>query len=391
MRPLTPVVIGLALAGPGHKAAAQRITGTRVSALPALNYNSDEGFGYGVIGGVYGHGDGAVDPYYWAVEPLLFFTTNGRRELRVFGDVPYALRRRIRISGLVLWDRDCCQPYYGLGNATTYDPALASPDSGPSFYTYLRERVTGLVDVQWRAIGPLRVLVGYAAHHMSASSRSPATRFAADSATGVFPADDGSTLSAGLKLGLVLDTRDQERDPRRGVWIDALVWRGMTVLGSDRTFTRWTGTFRGYLPVTDGLNLAVRVLGETVTGDMPVALLPDMGSSLGDLTELGGGRTIRGVFRARLLGWRRGFANLEARWRDGRFGLLGQEFRPGLVAFFDAGRVWSPGESLTLSALKWGTGGGGRLTWGDAFIVTCDVAYGEEAGVQFYIDVGHLF
>ena len=179
MRPLTLLVVGLVLAGLWGEAQAQRITGTRVSALPAVNYNSDEGFGYGVIGGVYGHGDGAVDPYYWAVEPLLFFTTNGRRELRVFGDLPYALGRRLRISGLALWDQDCCQPYYGLGSATTYEPALASPDVGPNYYTYLRERVTGLVDVQWRAIGPLRVLVGYAAHHMSASSRSPETRFAA--------------------------------------------------------------------------------------------------------------------------------------------------------------------------------------------------------------------
>jgi hypothetical protein len=379
------------LASAWHDASAQRITGTRVSALPALNYNSDEGFGYGAIGGIYGHGDGAVDPYYWAVEPLIFFTTNGRRELRVFGDVPYALHRRLRISGLMLWDQDCCQPYYGLGNATTYDSALASPDSGPNFYTYDRERVGAVADVQWRAVGPLRVLLGYAAHHMSAASRSPATRYAADSAAGVFPAEDASSISAGLKLGVVLDTRDQERDPRRGVWVDALVWRGMPALGSDRTFTRWTAAFRGYLPLTRGLNLAVRVLGETVTGDMPVPMLPDIASSLGDLSELGGGRTLRGVFRGRLLDSRRGFANLEARWRDGRFELLGQQLRPGLVAFIDAGRVWATGESLTFQDLKWGTGGGGRLTWGDAFIVTLDVAYGQEAGVQFYIDVGQLF
>ncbi len=385
------LIAALALAGGWHGASAQRITGTRVSALPALNYNSDEGFGYGVIGGVYGHGDGAVDPYYWAVEPLIFFTTNGRRELRVFADIPYLVHRRLRVSGLVLWDQDCCLPYYGLGNATTYDPVLANPDLGPNYYTYVRERLTGLADLQWRALGPLRVLVGYAAHRMDASSRSPATRFAADSAAGVFPATDGITVSAGVKLGLVLDTRDQERDPQRGVWIDALVWRGMPALGSDHTFTRLTGTFRGYLPLTRGLNVALRVLGETVAGDMPISMLPDMGSSLGDLTELGGGRTLRGVFRGRLLDRRRGLANLEARWRGGRFDLLGQRLRPGLVAFLDAGRVWSPGESLTLRNVAWGTGGGGRLTWGDAFIVTFDVAYGREAGVQFYIDVGQLF
>jgi hypothetical protein len=217
MRALKAVRVAVLLAAiPAPGAGQTRVTGTHLSALPALNYNSDEGFGYGLVGGVYAYGDGTRDPYRWAVEPLLFFTTNGRRQVRVYVDLPY-VRDRLRLTVLGAWDRDCCYPYYGLGNATPYDPALAAPDSGPSFYSYRRERVSGEADVQWRAWRGVRVLVGFAAHRNAATSRAPDTRFALDSLAGVITGE-ATAVSAGLKVGLVLDTRDQERDPTRGIW-----------------------------------------------------------------------------------------------------------------------------------------------------------------------------
>jgi hypothetical protein len=390
MRALKAVRVAVLLAAiPAPGAGQTRVTGTHLSALPALNYNSDEGFGYGLVGGVYAYGDGTRDPYRWAVEPLLFFTTNGRRQVRVYVDLPY-VRDRLRLTVLGAWDRDCCYPYYGLGNATPYDPALAAPDSGPSFYSYRRERVSGEADVQWRAWRGVRVLVGFAAHRNAATSRAPDTRFALDSLAGVITGE-ATAVSAGLKVGLVLDTRDQERDPTRGIWADALLWRGLEPLGSATTFTRLTGTVRVYAPVRDDLTVAARALGESVWGDMPLAMLPDLASSDRDIAEFGGSRTVRGVFRGRLLAPRRAFGNLEMRWRAGRFRLVGQSFRPGAVLFVDGGRVWGEGEAFALTGLAWGTGAGARLAWGEAFIIALDVAYGEEAGVQYYLDIGHLF
>ena len=38
-----------------------------------------------------------------------------------------------------------------------------------------------------------------------------------------------------------------------------------------------------------------------------------------------------------------------------------------------------------------GRGGGLRLTWGEAFVVAMDAAYGPEAGIQNYVGLGHLF
>ena len=370
--------------------AQERLSGIRVSGLPAVNYNSDEGFGYGIVAGIYDHGDGTRDPYRWAVEPLLFFTTGGHTTLRAFVDIPYLLPT-LRLSVLAALDRDCCSPYFGFGNASPYDPTLASPDSGPNPYTYRRNRVTGSVDVQWRPGGPVRLLGGVAAYRNIADSRGGNTQFALDSVAGVFPAADAATTTVGLKVGIVFDSRDQERDPSRGIWADALVWQGLTALGSATSFTRVTGTVRGYAPLTSWLRVAARVLGESVYGTMPVTMLGDIGTAFGDLQGFGGEGTIRGVLRNRLLDYRRALANVELRLRGSAFQLLHQQFRPGAVLFYDVGRVWGRGEALRLTNLVWGVGGGGRLTWGEAFIIAADVGYGREAGTQIYLGLGQMF
>lgn len=370
--------------------AQERLTGTRISGLPAVNYNSDEGFGYGLVAGIYGHGDGTRDPYRWAVEPLLFFTTGGHTTLRAFVDIPYLLPT-LRLSVLAALDRDCCSPYFGFGNTSPYDPALASPDSGPNPYTYRRNRATGSVDVQWRPGGPLRVLAGIAADRNVANSRGASTRFALDSAASVFPATDAATTTVGLKVGIVFDSRDQERDPSRGIWADALVWQGLTALGSATSFTRVTGTVRGYAPLTGWLRVAARALGESVYGTLPVTMLGDIGTAFGDLQGFGGEGTVRGVLRNRRLDYRRALANVELRLRGSTFQFLGQQFRPGAVLFCDTGRVWARDEPIRLTDLAWGVGGGGRLTWGEAFIIAGDIGYGQEAGMQIYLGLGQMF
>ena len=54
-----------------------RQAGLGWSFLPAFNYDSDEGYGYGVSGGLYQYGDGSRDPYIWSLEPVVFFTSTG--------------------------------------------------------------------------------------------------------------------------------------------------------------------------------------------------------------------------------------------------------------------------------------------------------------------------
>jgi len=358
--------------------AQQNQTGLGWSVLPGIGYDSDEGLGYSVDGGLYQYGDGTRLPYRWALEPSVYVTSKGRVSITAFYDVPRAFGERVRVSARANLDRDCCQPFYGLGNASLNDTTLPT-----RYYTYRRNRVTAAVSVQVNLLPHLRVLSGIAADRGTAAARDSATLFAQD-ATGE------TRTSLGPKLGLVYDTRDLERDPHRGVWIEGVAWQGLVMEGGE--FTRITATLRGYLSPYARLTFAARLFGEHVRGDMPLALLADLGSSFQDFTGVGGAESVRGVLRQRFLGRTRMLTNLEIRLRGPGFRLFDAPWQLGAVGFVDAGRVWDDrGLGDGSAGLHWGKGLGLRIAWGASFIVGADFGHGSEAGTQTYLRLGHLF
>ena len=371
--------------------AQQAQTGLGWSALPALNYDSDQGFGYGVTGGLYQYGDGAQSPYLWAFEPIVFFTTRGRRSVTLFYDSPRQFGERVRLTVRAFVDRDCCQPYFGLGNATPYDSALDARDSLPSYYTYRRNRATLVVDLQWSVLPRVRLLTGMAAHRNTTAARDLSTQFAVDLNNGTVPSGEDASTSLGPKVGLIYDTRDVERDPRRGLWLEGIAWQGFVVPAGD-DFTRFTGTLRGYLSPSASLTFAGRVFGEHIQGAMPVAMLADLGSSFQDFTGLGGAESVRGVLWQRYLGRTRALGNAEVRWRGLPFRFLGAPWQLGVVGFVDAGRVWDDrGAGDAGAGLHWGKGAGLRVAWGQSFIIAADFGHGKEAVLQTYLKLGHMF
>ena len=76
-------------------------TGLEIAGLPALNYDSDEGFGYGVIAELYDYGAASRQPYEWTLQPTVFLTTGGRRDFTVFFDSPHTLPSGWRIDAFV--------------------------------------------------------------------------------------------------------------------------------------------------------------------------------------------------------------------------------------------------------------------------------------------------
>ena len=55
-------------------ARAQHLKGVEVSGLPALNFDADEGFGYGALLALYAYEPGATT-YRWTLQPTVFLTT----------------------------------------------------------------------------------------------------------------------------------------------------------------------------------------------------------------------------------------------------------------------------------------------------------------------------
>ncbi|MBU1635892.1 hypothetical protein KJ762_15510, partial [bacterium] len=73
-------------------------TGWGWGGVPAINYNADEGFGYGIVGNIFNYADGGYVPYYWTVQPQIFFTTGGKQEHWLWFDSPYILGKGIRLT-----------------------------------------------------------------------------------------------------------------------------------------------------------------------------------------------------------------------------------------------------------------------------------------------------
>lgn len=367
-------------------------TGWEFTGIPALNYDSDEGFGYGVVLQLYDYGPGGLSPYRTTIQPTLFFTTEGRRELTVLFDAPH-LPGGWRFDAFLGTEKQIATSYYGPGNFSVYDPGLEEGDD-PYFYRYGRERNTFRANLQ-RPIGdlPLRVLLGAQLSHTSIDptpKNEGTTLLEADLGPGALIPGGASNS---LRVGLVWDTRDRESGPRRGAWVEALVERVEKKLGSERSYTRWTFSDRRYLAISPSLVFANRVTLQNVTGDPQFYDLTSVQSSFGGLEALGGAKSVRGVLKNRYFGEGVFFWNAELRWRALDFRFLGRSAHLAFIGFVDSGRVWEEGVELSslLANLHHGAGGGVRFGLGPNFVIATDLAGSDEAGLQTYIGLGYLF
>jgi hypothetical protein len=363
------------------------------AALPSIGYDADEGFGYGALAEVYRHRPG-VAPYAWTVQPIVEFSSRGRRDVSIFLDAPHLLPPGWRLDGFLATGRDLATPYYGIGNDVPYDAVLDDPDGpDPYFYRFGRSRNRAMVTVQRQVAGaPFRLLLGGGVAHTTVDA-TPYDRGTTLLAAELAGAEAPGGWSNHMRAGLIRDTRDREVGPSRGSWSELLVQRFDDAFGSDFEYTRWTATDRRYLPlVAQRLVLANRLLLQGVHGNAPFYDLPVIQSSFKQQDGLGGAKTIRGVPKNRYVGKGVFLWNTELRWRAVEFQARGAPMSVVLTTFVDQGRVWDDGVDAgeLLTDLHRGFGGGIRLGRGN-LVVGLDVGHSREAAAPLYIGLGYLF
>ncbi len=373
--------------------AGAEVTGWEFTGFPALNFDSDEGLGYGAVMVAYDYGPGGLRPYRMAFLPAVLFTTEGRKNLTLFFDSPHLLPGGWRIDAFGGVEEQIATPYYGIGNETAYRPELEEGND-PHFYRFGQEMTILEANLQ-HPLGqyPVRFLVGakWADFSIDATPEDEGTTLLLQE-MGEAAARAGGTQSS-VRMGLIWDTRDRESGPTRGVWTEALVEKAAELMGSDHTFTRWTLTDRRYFSLGSRLVFANRVLVQDITGDPPFHALSSIQSSFGGAEGLGGGTTVRGLLRNRFVGEGIFVWNAELRWWVTEYSLLDREGHVALTAFLDSGRVWAEGlepDSL-FSGLHHGYGGGLRLGLGPNFVLALDLASSREVGLQTYTGLGYLF
>jgi len=362
-----------------------------ISGVPALNFDADEGFGYGAILAFYGYAPGSA-AYRWTVQPTLFLTTEGRRDYTLFYDRPSADRNAWRITAYGGREQQLATPYYGIGNDTPYDPTMENGNTR-YFYRYGRDRIRATGDLQ-RSLGThaLRALVGAGV----STDRIDLTPF--DSGSTLLERQLGGQTPANghtnyVRGGLTWDTRDREIGTHSGTWADVLVQRVDTRLGASSNYTRWTATARHYQPFGARVTFANRLLLQNTIGDAPFYVLGEIQTTQKPQSGLGGSSTIRGLPKDRYLGKGVLVSNNELRWRAKDFTFRGRPSVIELSGFVDAGRVWSDGVDLTTAAqdLHAGYGGGLRVGLGNSFVIATDVGHSAQAAAPVYIGLGYLF
>src|SRR5688572_11561108 len=149
------VLVGLSFANVEGAGEQEQREGLSFAGLPLVNYNSDEGVGYGARVALYDYGSGQR-PYRYALTLQFFQTTTLVMYHRIIFDAPKFLDSPWRIDGEIRLFAEKFAPYYGLGNRSRYDSTREL-----SYYSYDVKTPQLLLNVRRDLRGPWKLFGGY--------------------------------------------------------------------------------------------------------------------------------------------------------------------------------------------------------------------------------------
>jgi len=338
-------------------------------ALPAITFDTDLGFQYGGLVDLYNYGDGSRYPKY---NHKLYFEvsrfTKGSGINRIYYDSDQLIKG-LQTTFDLSYLSDMAYDFYGFNGYDAVYMADWVDDTQPAgvyktrmFYKYDRKLFRFKGDIQGKITGDnFRWIAGWNFQNFKVGSvnidklnkgkddsdKLPKTDglYEKYQQWGIISGDevDGGFIPT-FKGGIVLDTRDNRANPMKGVWTEAVVELSPRILGSESSFSKLSITHREYFTlIPNNLSLVYRLAYQTTLGgDVPFYYQSQVITSMmtGATSEgLGGGSTMRGVLRNRVIGDGVFYGNIEARWKFVRFNFIKNNFYLGLNGFTDFGKV----------------------------------------------------
>lgn len=402
---------------------AKKKEGWYPTGLPLLNYDSDNGFGYGVRAYLYNNGSRdeeyfAYAPYKMQLYAQFYQTTNGYQYHEVNLDMPYIMGTKFRIITSVAYDKKINANFFGIGadaakekltlndginthQFDTYKDYLDFADDNEEFkkyYNYQYTKPSYFLNIYRDLTQNLKMLVGFEVKKVTIDTWD-GEKFDGD--------PQGPTLLEQLqpkgykggwsnfaRLGIYYDTRDYEPDPKSGYFIDYAFEVSQGWLGSDYDFIRNTVQLQYYVPLLSSLTLALRAGYTDTNMDAPFFEMGYFGFSLNRRTGNGSNRTIHGYKEQRFVAPTMTVGNAELRWKFGEANTWGQNFQFKLTAFYDVGNVYDKaGDPFTeprFGDYKQGYGGGLVIAWNMATII--HFYYGMSAeDTSISVNFNHTF
>ena len=343
-------------------------TGWTFGALPAVAFDRDIGFKYGALVNFYNFGDGSRYPLYDHSIYLEYSRTTKGSNLAQFLFDSDKLIKGIRTAFEARYATEQGLDFYGFnGYQAKYNHAFEMDDDTANYLSRmfyrqdrklirLKAEFSGALPVQnlkWFAgvefydimidtvnLGKLNK--GKKADWLPAVQGGLYQRYLD---WGVIPSNEANGgIHTLLKAGVIFDTRDNEPNPMRGIWTDAVLIIAPGFLGDkNMTYGKLAITHRQYFTIIPrNLNFAYRLSYQgKLFGDIPSYMLPLIFNSPPNKTRdgLGGRNTVRGLLRNRVVGDGYLYGNTELRWKVIHTKLFKQNFHIALSAFLDAGMV----------------------------------------------------
>jgi len=348
-------------------------TGWNVGGLPVVAYDTDLGFEYGALVNFFNYGDGSIYPKYkHNVYAEVSRYTKGSGINRLFYDSKYVIPG-LRVTSDLAYLTDKTYDFYGFnGYESVYNADWADDEStdyrSRVFYKYDRKLTRFTTDIQgklkdqrfgWVAgVGLYNfqidsVDVDKLNKGKSESDKLPYVNgglYQRYVDWGIINSDEkNGGFATYLKIGAVFDTRDNEPNPMKGIWTEAVLTYAPSFLGIGKKYehAKLSITHRQYFTlIPEKLSFVYRLGYQgTLFGKCPFYLQPNMTTLFlrGATNEgLGGAKSLRGIIRNRVEGDGIAYGNIELRWKFAKFYFIKQNFYLSLNTFIDGGQVVKP-------------------------------------------------
>jgi hypothetical protein len=399
------------------------------------------GFQYGGLVNLYDYGDGSMYPSYRQMMKVeISRYTRGSGTNQIFYDAKNLLPNNLRLIADLSYLTEKSLDFYGFnGYQSRFTTDFTDEESADYitrvFYRDLRKMFRFTVDLQGPLAGDnLRWLGGIGIMSMKTGRvdfdainkgkdeedqlTDTTTLFDNYVSWGIISEaeKDGGNANF-LKAGIIYDTRDNEANPMKGMWSEALITYAPGFLfNPEFSYAKLVLIHRQYFTILkDRLSFVYRIGYQgTIGGEAPFFMQPYMLSSYSSITKtdgLGGAKTLRGIMRDRIVGDGIAYGNLELRWKFLKTRLGKQNLYFALNGFSDFGMVVQQVKfdkskisaadqekyfdfSYEKDKLHPSLGAGLRIALNENFILAIDYGFStnKQDGVKgLYINIGNLF
>jgi hypothetical protein len=410
--------------------------GWTFGALPVVSFDSDIGFQYGALVNLYKYDSTRYPGYDHSIYAEWSQTTKGSGVMRLAYDTKHLIKG-VRLTADLSYLTEKGINFYGFnGYEVAYHPEWED-DQNPDyvsrlFYRHERKIFHFQLDFQGKLAG--KHLLWYGGINLfnfkinpvdvdKLNKGKPDDKLLPDTSIyvnyinwGLIAPDEKDGGNANyISGGIVFDSRDNEPNPMKGIWSEIVLRGAPSFLGNgDYDHLKLSITHRQYFTIIKrDLSFAYRLgYQTTLAGKAPFYAEPLMMFSYyrGALPQgIGGGKTLRGILRNRIVGKSLFYGNFEFRWKFIHTRFLKQNLYIALNAFMDTGRSLGkyeidksgvPEDQLTnyfdqeSDSFHTSLGGGIRFALNQNFIVAIDYgkAFDKRDGTSgLYIGLNYLF